>query len=113
MDDTASNTSTGPAPDPKRGVGRANLAEARLYRLAMRQGWPVPREVKALAVERMVTILRDDKGGARAHTAAMKALVSATTATTSSIGVAVQAKNTELEDRLAELERKAGPGGQP
>jgi hypothetical protein len=85
--------------------GRGDLAELRLYKLALKQGWVIPPELKRLGVEKMGDILRDPKGGARAHTAAMRCLIAATTATTSAIGTAIQARQSEeLAETVARLE---------
>src|SRR4051794_39764176 len=79
--------------DPGGGSGgpakRADLADLKLYRLALAQGWPVPEAAKVKAVARMQEILENDEGGDRAHTAAARTLVSMTTATTSAIQAAV------------------------
>lgn len=92
---------------------RGDLADLRLLKRAIDQGWEVPEAAKKLAVARMVGILRQGKCRSRAWTAAAKTLVSMTTATTGAIGTAIRAKQLEdVEDRLAELEKKL-EGGQP
>ncbi len=109
-------SSTPPTPDPAspdrqggvggtRRCGRASLADLRLLRRAIRCGWNVPSEGKALAPKRMVEILKDDKAGERSWVAASKTLVSMTGATLASIDVALRVRQQEeFDQRLAELE---------
>jgi hypothetical protein len=87
--------------------GRGDLAELRLYKLALTQCWVIPPELKRRGVEAMGDILADRKAGSRAHAAAMRALIAATTATTGAIGTAIAARTQEeIVERLKAIEEK-------
>lgn len=107
------------SPDPAGEVGaarsaRGDLADLRLVRRAIAQGWRVPKATKARAVERMTQILECEEERARGWTAAARTLISMTTATTSAIGTAIQAHQHEvLAERVAELEERIEQQQQP
>jgi hypothetical protein len=113
MDATPPIPGNDATPDALRGEGivppqpqRDPLADLRLYRHALAQGWPVSHDLKTRATGRIGEILSNPKAGDRAWVAAVRTLVSMTTATTASIDTALRAKlQEEIEDRLAELEQ--------
>ena len=101
-----------PSPDPSGGVGvrpsgRASLADLRLYRRAILNGWKVPAEAKRLAPARMLEVLKDDDAGERSWVAVSKVLVSMTGGALQSIDTALRVRTAEeVDKRLAEVERK-------
>jgi hypothetical protein len=116
--DVADTPTDATSPDPEGGSGgspdRADLADLKLFRRALAQGWDVPPGVKAKAVRRMAEILDNDEAGDRSHTAAAKTLVSMGTATTAAIQAAVAVHQaTELAARLDELESRIVDGQHP
>jgi hypothetical protein len=113
----ATPDATGPIPDEGSGERpkRADLAELRLFRMALAQSWVVPAALKEKAVGRMRGILEDEEAGARSHVAAVRTLLGMTTATTSAITAAVQVHAaTELKAELDDLKARIdGKEGQP
>jgi hypothetical protein len=97
---------------------RDALADLKLYRYAIQQGWPVSADLKARTLERLSQMIDNPKGGDRAWTAAARTLVSMTTATTGAISTAIQARqHEELADTVRELrewkESVEGSGHEP
>jgi hypothetical protein len=114
-----------PTPPPNAGgkVGaapakRGDLADLKLYRMALAQGWDVPAAAKDKAIRRMVEILDSAEGRDRTWTAAAKTLVSMTTATTGAIGTALAARaqeelaaDVEALKAWKESQQQGQPGG--
>jgi hypothetical protein len=89
------------------GVKRSDLAELKLFRLALAQGWSVPGEFKELAVQRCGEILREAKAGERSWLAAAKTLANMTGQTLAAIDTAIRARtHEEFEARLKAIEEK-------
>jgi hypothetical protein len=91
---------------------RDPLAELRLFRHALAQGWSVSADLKASATGRIREILANNKAGSRAHVAATRCLLTMTSATVSSIDCAVRVRAQEdLVERLERLEAWQAGGG--
>jgi hypothetical protein len=88
---------------------RADLAELRLLRRALRNGWPVPAAARAKAVARMQELLDTDEAGGRAWAAAARTLVSMTRADLAAVDAAIRADvHQGLSGRVARLEAGMG-----
>ena len=111
----------GPDPDSRGGVGgtrvgRASLADLRLYAYALRQGWDVSGELKGDAERRMRQILKDDKAGARSWVAAARTAVAMTATNLASIDTAIrshQAVELAAEVEALKAQMAAMKEGQP
>jgi hypothetical protein len=90
---------------------RSRNLEARLAERALREGWPVPEELRPELVRILVDLARSGAASPRERTAAIKVLLSASKLNLETLRVSMAAEEfEELRARLARLEGGGGDG---
>jgi hypothetical protein len=77
--------------------------------MALEERWPMSAEARAAAIERLEQVVRDPLARPRAFDRAVKTLAALGRLNLASVDVALRAtQQEELEERITELEQKAG-----
>jgi hypothetical protein len=101
--ETGANTLGG-----KGGSTNGTVRTTRLLRRALEQHWQVPQELRAAAIAHLTEVLRDRNASARTKTAAARASIAVTRATSESLRLCVHMREVlAIEERLDELEQRA------
>jgi hypothetical protein len=95
------------------GGGSRRMQDARLVERALKEGWPIPAEIRGLIVKRLGAIALDDHSSPREAVAAARAVLQASKINLDAVAAAIKAREHEdLVERVSELEQRlADPGG--
>ena len=92
--------------------GRTPHRRPRLMERAMRERWAIPGSLRLPLVERLSEIVRDPEAPHRDVLSAVSAILTASKINLANISLSIKVqRHEELEERVTEIERKAGLEG--